>query len=237
MLLDARQASARRRPVSPMPRPATGSSTPRAGRPVASHLPFSGLPRRSCRPHLARLPASLSHSLPRLSLTRVRRALALLPRRRRPPWPSPAPPSRAEPLLARQKSRSAPWPPPPPSSPWSSLLRPPSAQSDPPTSFPALHRCSRRPDPRRPPSPVRRCAPPPRPSGHGHRGQHASGRLPPIRDRGELRRIALILPDPFPDLPWPTPRRNELAIAAQAAAPLPAPYRPPPTPALASNRP
>ena len=96
---------------------------------------------------------------------------------------------------------------------------------------------ARRPAPRRPPSPVRRCAPPPRPSGHGHRGQHASGRLPPIRDRGELRRVALILPDPFPDLPWPTTRRNELAIAARTAAPPPAPYRPPPTPALASNRP
>ena len=142
MPLDARQASARSRPVSPMSRPATGSSTPRAGRPVASHLPISGLPRRSCRPHLARSPASLSHSLPRLSLTRVRHALALLPRCRRPPWPSPAPPSRAEPLLARQRSRRAPWPPPPPSSPWSSLLRPPSAQTNPPTSFLTPHRCS-----------------------------------------------------------------------------------------------
>ena len=242
MPLDARQASARRRPVSLMPRPATGSSTPRAARPGASHLPFSGLPRCSCRPHLDRSPASLSHSLPRLSLTRVRCALALLPRRRRPPWPSPAPPSRAEPLLARQRSRRAPWPPPPPSSPWSSLLRPPSTRSDPPTSFPALHRCSRRPDPRRPPSPVRRCAPPPRPSGHGRRATATADntppvRLAPIRDRGELRRIALILPDPFPDLSWPTPRRNDLAIAARAAAPLPAPYRPPPTPDLASNRP
>ena len=142
MPLDARQASARHRPVPPMPRPATGSSTPRVGRPGASHLPFSGLPRRSCRPHLARLPASLSHSLPRLSLTRVRRALALLPRRRRPPWPSPAPPSRVEPLLAPQRSRRTPWPPPPPSLPWSSLLQPPSARTNPPTSFPALHRCS-----------------------------------------------------------------------------------------------
>ena len=189
MPLDARQASTHRRPVLPLTRPATGSSTPHAARPVASHLPFSGLPRRSCRPYPARSPASLSHSLPRLSLTRVRRTLALLPRCRRPPWPSPAPPSRAEPLLARQRSRRAPWPPPPPSSPWSSLLRPPSARTS--TS-------ARRPAPRRPPSSVRRCAPPSRPSGHGHRGQHASGRLLQRQDRPEVARDLILLLPLFP---------------------------------------
>ena len=61
--------------------------------------------------------------------------------------------------------------------------------------------------------------------------------LRPNQGRGELPLDALILPGPFPNLHRLPPHRNDLALAARAAAPPLAPYRPPPTPALASNRP
>ena len=57
------------RHTAPMPATATGSSTPRAGRPGASHLPFSGLPRRSCRPHPS--PELAACSLPHFSLAQL----------------------------------------------------------------------------------------------------------------------------------------------------------------------
>ena len=61
--------------------------------------------------------------------------------------------------------------------------------------------------------------------------------LRPNQGRGELPLDALILPGPFSNLHRLPPHRNDLALAARAAAPPLAPYRPPPTPALASNRP
>jgi len=61
--------------------------------------------------------------------------------------------------------------------------------------------------------------------------------LRPNQGRGELPLDALILPGPFPNLHRLPPHRNDRALAARAAAPPLPPYRPPPTPALASNRP
>jgi len=61
--------------------------------------------------------------------------------------------------------------------------------------------------------------------------------LRPNQGRGELPPDALILPGPFPNLHRLPPHRNDRSLAARAAAPPLPPYRPPPTPALASNRP
>ena len=89
----------------------------------------------------------------------------------------------------------------------------------------------------RPKSPEDRRHPPACRRARADRRPATPAASPPIRDHGALPHIALILPDPFPDLHRLPPHRRPTCSTTSTTAPPPVPSRPPPTPALASNRP